>query len=402
MAKVKVVAPLATPSASDPYAEAERQRAIAQALAQRGTASQRQAPTSEAAVLNGVNDLLAHALSNSAAKKAGAAQATADRGTSTANRQLIQAMMQKPGMQVEGLDAENPGITLPGKLDPKANDLTQALAGQDPRAVQSLLAQQQMKTLMPDPSEVADRELKSQIAMQAAADRQAGIEERSASREQRITELQMRLQDQRATAEDRANLQRELAALRDETTRRGQDMTQQNTQTRAAPKLSPSGATQARAKLADVQIMKGQLENLKAARAKLGEWDTGKVVGGRQTMSVAAESYDKALDAIRTTVRKLTRTPGEGSMSDWEGKMSLAQLPTRDVFNVETLDQGIAQLDELANGYETLVGDMLGQPAVAPGSGGPKTEFATEAEAAAAGIAPGTKVVIGGVPGTWQ
>jgi hypothetical protein len=38
----------------------------------------------------------------------------------------------------------------------------------------------------------------------------------------------------------------------------------------------------------------------------------------------------------------------------------------------------------------------------APEQGGGPPEFATEAEAEAAGLEPGTRVVIGGVPGVWQ
>lgn len=50
-----------------------------------------------------------------------------------------------------------------------------------------------------------------------------------------------------------------------------------------------------------------------------------------------------------------------------------------------------------------MVRDMLATPgqSAAPQASAPLT-FATEAEAEAAGIQPGTKVIIGGVPGTWQ
>lgn len=39
--------------------------------------------------------------------------------------------------------------------------------------------------------------------------------------------------------------------------------------------------------------------------------------------------FDAAVDALRTTIRKITRTPGEGSMSDLETKLTQAQLPKR-------------------------------------------------------------------------
>lgn len=130
---------------NEAYVEAARQQALADALAARGQASRGPTPrTATAAGLNGLNDIVAALTSQYASKQAGEMQKAADRDTSTQNRQLIQAMMQKPGVQIEGTD-----ITTPGKLDPAANDLAAALAGQDPRAVQGMLASQQMARAMP-------------------------------------------------------------------------------------------------------------------------------------------------------------------------------------------------------------------------------------------------------------
>lgn len=175
---VRTAAPVA-PSALDPYAEAQRQQALAEALAARGNANGGRAPrTSQAALLNGLNDILAGEASRRAAGRASTAKAGADRVVSDQNRALIQAMMQGRGMQVDGLDAANPGFSLPGKLDPAANDLTQAVAGLDPMAVKGMLAKTMYERAMPDPSQVADREARAAAAQLASEDRRLAAEQR--------------------------------------------------------------------------------------------------------------------------------------------------------------------------------------------------------------------------------
>jgi hypothetical protein len=54
------------------------------------------------------------------------------------------------------------------------------------------------------------------------------------------------------------------------------------------------------------------------------------------------------------------------------------------------------EMKRMNDTIQSVTGGGAGAPAGAPRS------FATEAEATAAGVAPGTKVIIGGVPGTWH
>jgi hypothetical protein len=135
--------------------------------------------------------------------------------------------------------------------------------------------------------------------------------------------------------------------------------------------LSQEQLKNASSKQQTVTILRKQLENLKAARDKLGTMDYG-VVAGRQAVTNSARAYDGALAALQSTVRQLTRTPGEGSMSDYESRIAQAQLPGR-VDPAEVIDQKITQLEDLANvieqGYSSILSKSKGgrqQPTTTP------------------------------------
>ena len=121
--------------------------------------------------------------------------------------------------------------------------------------------------------------------------------------------------------------------------------------------LSQEQLKNASAKKQTVEILRKQLDNLKAARANLGSMDYG-VIAGRQAVTDSARAYDGALAALQSTVRQLTRTPGEGAMSDFESRIAMAQLPGR-VDPSGVIDQKITQLEDLANIVEQGYSDML-------------------------------------------
>lgn len=123
--------------------------------------------------------------------------------------------------------------------------------------------------------------------------------------------------------------------------------------------LSQEQLKNASAKKQTVEILRKQLDNLKAARANLGSMDYG-VIAGRQGVTDSARAYDGALAALQSTVRQLTRTPGEGAMSDFESRIAMAQLPGR-VDPSGVIDQKISQLEDLANTVEKGYSDMLGR-----------------------------------------
>lgn len=220
MANVNRTAPIVAPSANDPYAEVQAQQALAEALAARGNANRGPAPrTSQAALLNGLNDIIAGEASRRAVGRASTAKAGADRVVSDQNRALIQAMLQSKGMEVEGLDAANPGFSLPGKLDPQAPVLAQALSGMDPMAVKGMLAKSVYERTLPDPSQVADREARVAAAQLASDDRREAAAQRERDSIRDAETSRANIASTTATREQiaaqQAETARQLAAMRD-------------------------------------------------------------------------------------------------------------------------------------------------------------------------------------------
>lgn len=106
------------------------------------------------------------------------------------------------------------------ELSARGQALSRAVAGQDPQQIRQFLMQQQLSRLLPDPSQVADRDLKR---MQI----EGGLRDRADARQQRMLELEMRLSDRGLDRESRAAAAAELAALRREIAS-GQQQTQRD------------------------------------------------------------------------------------------------------------------------------------------------------------------------------
>jgi hypothetical protein len=63
---------------------------------------------------------------------------------------------------------------------------------------------------------------------------------------------------------------------------------------------------------------------------------------------------------LQQFVRKLTRTPGEGSMSDWEGKLAMLANPSRNDYESVTqdkMDQLKALVNQITQGYTAILQD---------------------------------------------
>ena len=69
-------------------------------------------------------------------------------------------------------------------------------------------------------------------------------------------------------------------------------------------------------------------------------------------------AFDAAVSALQTTIRKMTRTAGEGSMSDWEGRLAQAQLPASHDWE-SVIGQKIDQLDDLISIIDSGADEML-------------------------------------------
>lgn len=238
----------------------------------------------------------------------------------------------------------------------------------------------------------------------AAANREAAKLEHETARADRARENELTRQN---TADIAAANRENTAAI-----------AEANRNAAAARRTTLTGTQLAnvKGKLVTVSLLRTQLNNLREKwKAIKGTYSAGPGAE-KYTYTPGGQAFDKAKEALQTTIRMLTRTAGEGSMSDWEGKIAQAQVPNRNGFESST-EQQMDQLDDLSNviekGYKDMVsGDEMSTEALPNTHGGhaPSTPgiptFATEADANAAAAAGKIKkddrIVVNGIEGTWQ
>lgn len=121
--------------------------------------------------------------------------------------------------------------------------------------------------------------------------------------------------------------------------------------------LSPKDADAAKAKLTAIKLARTQLQQARDKFAALKDsYSVG--MGGKLFPTVAGKNLDAAIDGMRQTITGLTRTPGIGSMSDFETRLNQAQLPNRNDYEEtygQKLDQLGSMLDVLESGYTDMV-----------------------------------------------
>jgi len=126
------------------------------------------------------------------------------------------------------------------------------------------------------------------------------------------------------------------------------------------PRLSATEATRAKAKYDSAMQLKRQIatarQNFEEARNEMAS--TGRV-GGLMAITPAAQKFDKSIDAMRSTVTSLTRTPGVGAMSDYETRLDQAKMPARSNYD-EVTEQQLMELEALADGVLMGYGEMMG------------------------------------------
>lgn len=114
-----------------------------------------------------------------------------------------------------------------------------------------------------------------------------------------------------------------------------------------------------------IQVAKMLKNQIKEAREKFEPLKNSFEAGPQAYIFRFGEkgsNFDAAIDGLRSTVTALTRTPGVGSMSDYEAKMDQAKLPDRKSGEYEsTVMQKLDQLEQLANtieiGYTGILSD---------------------------------------------
>jgi hypothetical protein len=161
----------------------------------------------------------------------------------------------------------------------------------------------------------------------------------------------------------------------------GQPVAQRNTvtgQVEADPRykpLSPATLTNIKGKLVTIDLIKKQLEKVKSAWEKAKKGLTGPL--GQYVPSQSGEAFDAAIAALQPTLRQISRTPGEGSMSDYESKLANAQLPARGKWFKSTTQAQIDQLDDLIASIESGYRGMLGNTGV-PSNPGTRAPASTD------------------------
>lgn len=88
----------------------------------------------------------------------------------------------------------------------------------------------------------------------------------------------------------------------------------------------------------------------------------GLVPGG---MDEQSNAFDKAVATLTALVRQLTRTPGEGSMSDYESKLAAAIPPSRrdtDAGRDQSIRDLRALVETTRSGYQEMLGAAEPQP----------------------------------------
>lgn len=160
--------------------------------------------------------------------------------------------------------------------------------------------------------------------------------------------------------------------------------------------------------------LKTKIPRLNAAERRIERLELGlKSVAGNTVfdggpLDAKALRYTKqgqevvqAAASLLPELTALTRVPGIGSQSDLETRLANLQLPSLE-FAPEVNTKALAELRAfIADLKDAYTSASQGDSAVTEQQAAVPT-FATEAEAEAAGLKPGARVVIGGVSGTWQ
>jgi hypothetical protein len=130
-----------------------------------------------------------------------------------------------------------------------------------------------------------------------------------------------------------------------------------------APKpISAKEAMNARGKLLAIKVAKDQLAILKEQAAK-ASGVIGPLVGALPgAVTESGSNYDAAVDSMRQSIIGLTRTPGVGSMSDFETRLSQAQLPERTAgMRESSVKLKIASIESMLNVLEQGYNDILSE-----------------------------------------
>ena len=127
--------------------------------------------------------------------------------------------------------------------------------------------------------------------------------------------------------------------------------------------LSPVLIGKAKNKLNSLAAIRQQVERIKELEGELKQdgWE-GPVWGNvpfAGKIDPESSRYDKALTLLTAQIRQLTRTEGEGAMSDYESRLAAAIPPSR-TDSREARAEALRGIEKLVNITESGYGQLLG------------------------------------------
>ncbi len=322
----------------DAYADVARREAYAKALQEMAARQRGPAPggrvQAQYGIGEGLTQLAEALLARRAGRQAIETRNAADANTRVQNEGVINdlTMDQRPqkidaqGQPIAGTEPQQMLDIDTGRpeLSARGQALSRAVAGQDPQQIRQFLMQQQLSRLLPDPSQVADRDLKR---MQI----EGGLRDRADARQQRMLELGMRLDASAGTEAERAALRRELASGQQQTQRDIAGMrvdAQSERKNSAAASKDAVAAEKRNGRVASLQAALGALSRVQETSNTLGGGG-GFIEGRIPAIGSVAQDFDGAKAQLLATIQSALRVPGIGSQSNLELQSLMAALPER-------------------------------------------------------------------------
>lgn len=128
---------------------------------------------------------------------------------------------------------------------------------------------------------------------------------------------------------------------------------------------TPARRDMARASLLLINRLQPAVDDVrKLQRKALGATGVA-ALGEYNPFSSDNQEYDAAVAGLTALARPATRTPGEGSMSDFESRLAVAALPNRwkrDAYNEKALNSLQSLIDTHRDSYSRLLGLGAAQP----------------------------------------
>lgn len=371
------------PTAS--YAEAERQRALADSLQQRALAPRNmQGMQGNDALFLGMTQLGEALLAAKMGKKASKAEGAADAQMRDANAAAIEKLAGP--YQIESVDVGGEGTPLAGGALP-GSQIQTALAGTDPRQANQIVANALLQRAIPaplDPDKAAQRALDKERIAGEREDRAAALAQRAAEAEQRSKDAAATREDRARAAQEANELRRQLGQMQADSARYAADARRDAASAGQALKVDAADEKK-QGRIAALEAAKGALARVQATSDKLAGGG-GFMEGRLPAMGAMAQDYDGAVAQLLAAIQSALRVPGIGSQSNMELQALIGALPMR------TQEQSVRneQIKGIASRLQTIIGRENGEAPQEP----PASAAGAQKKVIRTGTSNGRKVVM--------